>query len=90
MDKKELEIKKLRDKISYLTEKSKASYSQVEKGLISDQILELRREIGRLESKALDRIKRVDIIDAPPVADRLAIESKKSRNSMTRTKIKLV
>lgn len=89
---KELKIKEIKDKIAYLQTKLKMMNDQIQKGLISDQILELRREIGRLESKALDRVKRVDIIDAPPIADRLAIESKKSRSGVpygTRTRVKL-
>ena len=73
---KERKIKELRDKIAYLQCKLKNSNDQVQKGLISDQILGLRKEIGKLECKALDRIKRVDIIDAPPVSDRLALEAK--------------
>lgn len=94
MSSKDIEITKLKNKISYLMEKSKLMNDQVQKGLISDQILELRREIGKLENKATDRIKRVDIIDAPPVADRLAIESKKSRSGVpygtkTRNKINI-
>ena len=79
---REAKIKELRNKISYWIEKSKTLHSQVEKGLLADKILEARKEIGRLENKGLDRIKRVDIIDAPPIADRLELEKKRSRSGV--------
>lgn len=87
---KEKKIQDLRNKISYWTEQLKTINNQEERGLISDKILNAKREIGALESKTLDRVRMVDIIDAPPVADRLERESKnrsRSGNAYERNKI---
>ena len=79
---KEMKIKKLRDKISYWTEQLKVVHTPVERALINDKILNARREIGKLNNKALDRVKKVDIVDAAPVADRLEAETHKSRSGI--------
>ena len=82
MDTKEEKIQKLRDKISYWTEQLKVVQTPVERATISDKILNARREIGVLNSKTLDRVKKVDIIDAAPVADRLESQVHQSRNGL--------
>ena len=86
---KEEQIQELRNRISYWTEKLKTLNDQVERGVISDKILNAKKEIGKLQSVALDRIKKVDIIDAPPIADRLEATKFKPRSglSMERNKI---
>ena len=86
MDSKEKKIKELKDKIAYLMEKAKRTNNQVDKGLINDEILEARKEIGALESKKAERIKRVDIIDAPAVADRMNLKTSRSGNIIGRVK----
>ena len=73
---KEQKIENLRNKISYLIEKLKVTNGQVDRSIINDKILEARREIGRLQSETTERIRRVDIVDAPPVADRLETQKK--------------
>ena len=68
---KEQKIEEIRNRISYLTEKLKITNGQVDRSIISDKILAAKRELGALESKTVDRIRKVDVIDAPPIADRL-------------------
>ncbi len=80
---KEKKIQELRNKISYLTEQLKTTHDQVERGLISDKILDAKRELGVLNSVALDRVRKVDIIDAPPIADRLEAEKGHIKSSMS-------
>ena len=75
---KEKKIEKLRSQISYLTEQLKVTYSAVDKAVISDKILNAKRELGLLQSAALDRVKKVDILDGPPLADRIEAEAKTS------------
>lgn len=78
---KDEKIQDLRNKISYWTEKLKITVDQVERSIISDKILDAKKEIGLLQSKALDRVRRVDIIDAAPVADRLESQGIGRRSS---------
>lgn len=79
-EEKEAKIADLRGMISYWTEKLKVVLTPVERAELNDKILNAKREIGKLNSKTLDRVKKVDIIDAPPVADRLEAESNRSRS----------
>ena len=80
---KDKKIEDLRQKISYLTEKLKITYSTVERADIADQILIAKKELGNLQSKALDRVRKVDVIDAAPVADRIEIEAHRSRSGLS-------
>lgn len=77
---KEDQIQELRDKISYWTEQLKVIKNQADRGIINDKILDAKREIGKLSNKALDRVKKVDIIDATPIATRLEVEAHRSRS----------
>ncbi len=78
---KDQQIQEIRTKISYWIEQLKVTNNQIDRGVISDKILEAKKELGKLESKSLDRIKKVDIIDAAPVAVRLEMEKgRKSRS----------
>ena len=77
---KEQKIQNLRNKISYWIEQLKVTNNQIDRGVISDKILEAKKEIGKLESKSLDRVKKVDIIDAAPVAVRLELEKGRKTN----------
>ncbi len=90
---KEKKIQDLRNKISYLTEQLKTTNDQVERGIISDKILNAKRELGVLNSTALDRVRKVDIIDAPIAADRLEAEKRgksKSGVNLERNKITIM
>lgn len=87
---KEERIQDLRNKISYWTEKLKITIDQVERAVISDKILDAKKEIGLLQSKSLDRVRRVDIIDAPPVADRLEAQAKAGMMGRSTERVKLI
>lgn len=84
---KEERIQDLRNKINFWTEKLKITVDHVERSIISDKILDAKKEIGLLQSKSLDRVRRVDIIDAPPVADRLEAQAKIGVKSGERVKL---